>query len=95
MKHRRVLTKQQSAMILDGLYADGGCMRMGDEAGILHGGAYLGSADCEGAAIGAPLFACIVAWCFLQNRRLFGLPNRNRSKMYSTHDWVLLFERRN
>ena len=40
---------------------------MGDEAGILHGGAYLGSADGGGAAIGAPLFACIC--CF----RLLGV----------------------
>ena len=33
-------------------------MRMGDEAGILRGGAYLGSGGGEGGAIGAPLFAC-------------------------------------
>ena len=32
-------------------------MRMGDEAGILRGGAYLGSGGGEGGAIGAPLFA--------------------------------------
>ena len=34
-----------------------GCMRMGDEVGILRGGAYLGSGGGEGGAIGAPLFA--------------------------------------
>ena len=34
-----------------------GCMRMGDEAGILPGGAYLGSGGGEGGAIGALLDA--------------------------------------
>ena len=37
---------------------------MGDEAGILRGGAYIGSADGEGGAIGAPLFSCICCLVF-------------------------------
>ena len=71
---------------------------MGDEVGILRGGAYLGSGGGEGGAIGAPLFASkkalVTSCCVRQrNRRrnsLFGLPSTILQKMYTLHHKLAL-----